>query len=151
MGPALLGLWLVGAVAVGAHDSGEVDSRGDVGTCPQDTASFADVPPGHFARTDISCLNSLGIVKGTSAGTFSPDRPVTRAQTAAFLARLWRNVRAIRPESTIGFSDVPEGHFARTDISCLNTLGIVKGTSAGTFSPDGPVTRAQTAAFLARL
>ena len=113
--------------------------------------SFTDVADDHFAASDIECLVHLGIIRGTSAVTFSPDRPVTRAETAALLARLWRGLGETCPVAETPFGDVPDDHFARADVSCLRAVGIIKGTGPDTFSPGAAVTRAQAAAFVARL
>ena len=51
--------------------------------CPETTKSFKDVPADHFAKTEIECLSALGIINGTSPTLFSPDKQITRAQTAA--------------------------------------------------------------------
>ena len=52
-------------------------------------APFADVPTSSFAHDDIGCLFDRGITTGTSADRFSPQEPVTRAQMAVFLTRLY--------------------------------------------------------------
>ena len=57
--------------------------------CPSVAVPFGDVA-GSFAVEDIGCLAGLEITTGTSATTYSPDRGVTREETAAFLARLIR-------------------------------------------------------------
>ena len=124
----------------------------DAGVCPPGEASFSDVPSDHFAVADVGCLVALGIARGTSADAFSPDLPVSRAQTAAFLARMWRKQGgSCAAGRAAAFADVPSDHFAVADVGCLVALGIARGTSADAFSPDLPVSRAQTAAFLARM
>ena len=69
----------------------------------------------------------------------------------AFLARLLRDVTGEACGSRAPFADVPETSYAFTDIGCLYGLGITTGTSADTYSPQQPVTRAQMAVFLDRL
>ena len=156
-GLGLTGLWLLGGAVAASGDSGGGDAAdggagaGGAEVCPEVGATFADVPEEHFAAADIGCLAALGIVQGTSADTFSPQRSITRAQAAALLARMWRYQGRVCPDAQIDFSDIPSGHFARADISCLFALGITKGTSADTFSPQRSITRAQAAALLARM
>ncbi len=119
--------------------------------CPASATSFTDVAAGHFAKVDIECLVALGIINGTSPTTFSPDEQITRAQTAALLARMLRRQGQACFTSADVFADVSGGHFAKVDIECLHALGIINGTSPTAFSPDEQITRAQTAALLARM
>ena len=100
----------------------------------------------------IVTIRSLGIIRGTSATTFSPWQPVERAQAATMLARLWRVAGWTCPgSSTPAFTDVEEGSDHAANIGCLSALGVARGTSATTFSPWQPVERAQAATLLARL
>lgn len=48
----------------------------------------------------------------------------------------------------ISFKDVPEGHWAREQISTIATLGLINGYPDGTFRPEGNVSRAEMAALL---
>lgn len=50
---------------------------------------FFDVTTNHWAYKDIEKLSSLGIVKGDANGNFNPDRPTTRAEVVAMIARLY--------------------------------------------------------------
>lgn len=100
----------------------------------------------------IVTIRSLGITRGTTAATFSPWRPVARAQAATMLARLWRAAGwTCTSSSASAFADVAESSSHAANIGCLSALGVVRGTSAITFSPWRPVARAQVATMLARL
>jgi secreted trypsin-like serine protease len=111
---------------------------------------FTDIADS-FAATDISCIYSLGVTTGTSDTTFSPGDRVTRAQMAAFIARLYRTITGNEcgPGPT-PFTDI-SGLFATADIGCIFELGVTTGTSSTTYAPDDHVTREQMAAFLALL
>jgi hypothetical protein len=50
------------------------------------TASFTDVPTGHFAFRFVEALAASGITGGCGGGNYCPDSPLTRAQMAIFLA-----------------------------------------------------------------
>lgn len=52
-------------------------------------ATFNDVGPGHWAFQSVEALAASGITKGCPDGPnlFCPDKPVSRAAMAAFLAR----------------------------------------------------------------
>ncbi len=119
-------------------------------------AGFADVPAGHPNARDIDCIAHLGITKGTSATTYSPDQTVTREQMALFLTRLLPFFDLFPSEfpDRVAFTDI--GHLSaasRLAIAQLAdaSLGITKGTSSTTFSPGAPVRRDHMALFLWRL
>ena len=53
------------------------------------TATFNDVGTGHWAFQSVEALAAAGITKGCPDGPnlYCPDKPVSRAAMAAFLAR----------------------------------------------------------------
>jgi hypothetical protein len=51
------------------------------------TATFNDVPTGHWAFQYIESLANSGITSGCDASNFCPDDTLTRAQMAVFLAK----------------------------------------------------------------
>ena len=57
--------------------------------CPTEPNPFSDVGPDHWAADAINCIYWLEITDGKTADTYAPDEPVTRAQMATFIARLW--------------------------------------------------------------
>jgi hypothetical protein len=101
----------------------------------------------------INQLAELGITKGTSATTYSPNNNVTRWQMALFLARLVTaaGVTLADPPADAGFTDL--AGLSADAVKAINQLAAVsisKGTSATTFSPGEVVLRWQMALFLAR-
>ena len=50
------------------------------------TATFADVPTGHWAFSFVEALASSGITAGCGGGNYCPDNPITRAEMAVYLA-----------------------------------------------------------------
>ena len=99
-------------------------------------------------------------MEGTSATTFDPDGPVTRHLMALWLARFLSIARTgpggapideIKPDDN-HFTDLSTVHFkTRITIHKLYEMGVTKGTSAFTFSPDSEVTRGQMAVFISRM
>ena len=75
------------------------------------------------------------------------------AQMAAFLVRTWllsgRRCPADGSEH-LPFENVTATNIFRSDIACLFALGVTNSTSATTYAPEQPATRAQVAALLAR-
>ena len=111
-------------------------------------------------RDAINRLVDLGITRGTSPTTFSPDDPVTRRQMVHFLAR-FLNLAPVGPGG-IDIDDVESDDtrfgdigdlpvYTRKTIMDLFEMGIVRGTSETGFSPEQPVTRAQMAMFISRM
>ena len=109
---------------------------------------FVDVPAGAYYYDAVLWAVKVGITNGTSATTFSPDNPCTRAQMVTFL---WRAAGSPDPVSkTCIFADVPADAYYATAVQWAYEQGITNGTSATTFSPDATCTRAQMATFLYR-
>ena len=46
----------------------------------------------HWARDEIERAMELGLVKGYPDGTFQPDKPITRAEAAVMLLRLYDKI-----------------------------------------------------------
>ncbi|MTV24706.1 hypothetical protein FTX61_04625 [Nitriliruptoraceae bacterium ZYF776] len=124
--------------------------RGSV-ACPAPVppAAFVDARDGVHA-TAIACAAAHGLTLGTTPTTYQPARAVTRGQTASFLVRLADRAGVELPAARSRFGDVA-GSPHRAAIERLAAAGVVVGTSATTFHPNRPVTRAQTATLLVRL
>ena len=56
---------------------------------PAATGVFLDVPQSNFAINWIEQLAAEGITSGCGSGNYCPDDPVTRAQMAVFLVRIF--------------------------------------------------------------
>lgn len=67
------------------------------GFCLPDYASlvhgFSDVPAGAWYAKDVNRAAELGIVEGVGGGLFDPERPITRAETAVMLMRLYDELK----------------------------------------------------------
>lgn len=112
---------------------------------------FADVPRTAWNIGAVDCAVGKGLAQGLSASHFGPERSVTRGQMASFLHRLLlRSPKAAGGSSSDAFRD-DTGSPHEAAINGLAARGILNGTAPGTFSPEQPVTRAQSAAMLVRL
>lgn len=112
---------------------------------PRPDAGFTDVRPWASFVDGVDWLKLTGITNGTSATTFSPDRPVTRAEIATFIWRLWDSPSAPR---SCGFTDEADIPNSARQATCW--LRSTKITESNPFRPKALVTRGQMAAMLHR-
>lgn len=109
-------------------------------------SQFADLTAGSWYYDGVRCALENGLMTGTSARTFAPDRPVTRAMLVTILWRL-----AGEPYGRVSpFEDVLPGSWYAQAVSWAYDKGIVTGVTATSFQPDAPVTREQLCAILCR-
>lgn len=109
--------------------------------------AFPDVR-GNGHGEAVDCLLWYSVASGTSAATYSPASPVSRAQAASFLTRLIARAGVALPEPRDqGFTDVGGSPHADA-INQLVELGIAEGTTPTTYSPDTAVSRGQLATLL---
>ena len=109
---------------------------------------FVDVKAGDYFYDAVLWAVQEGITSGTDATHFSPNASCTRAQIVTFL---WRAAGSPAPKTTVNpFTDVAaDAYYAKAVLWAVEN-GITNGTTATTFSPDAPCTRAQAVTFLFR-
>lgn len=123
------------------------DLFGDAKTQPSQKG-FNDVKSGDYFYDAVNWAVEKGITTGTSATTFSPNASCTRAQIVTFL---WRASGSPEPKTASNsFTDVAANAYYRKAVLWAVENGITTGTSATTFSPGAPCTRAQGVTFLWR-
>lgn len=107
---------------------------------------FTDVKPGAWYYTAVDYAVSEKMFSGTSANTFSPNTPMTRAM----FVRVLGNRAGIDPEDYPGsyFLDVPKGTWYTPYVQWAVGHEIVNGTGGYKFSPNQSVTREQMALIL---
>ncbi len=109
-------------------------------------SQFTDLTAGSWYYDGVRCALENGLMTGTSARTFAPDRPVTRAMLVTILWRL-----AGEPYGRVSpFEDVLPGSWYAQAVSWAYDKGIVTGVTATSFQPGAPVTREQLCAILCR-
>ena len=98
---------------------------------------FSDVPNGAWYADAVDYVYEHGIMNGTSATTFSPNTPMTRAMLVTVLHRA-----AGSPSAATGtaFSDVPSGAYYTDAVAWASANGIVTGYGNGRFGSMTPVT-----------
>ena len=114
----------------------------------QTTASFADVSSDSYCADAVKWAVENGVTNGTTAAAFSPNAACTRGQIVTFL---WRAAGSPAPKTTVNpFTDVAaDAYYAKAVLWAVEN-GVTNGTTAATFSPDAPCTRAQAVTFLFR-
>ena len=112
------------------------------------TVSFTDVSSDSYCADAVKWAVENGVTNGTTAATFSPNAACTRGQIVTFL---WRAAGSPAPKTTVNpFTDVAaDAYYAKAVLWAVEN-GITNGTTATTFSPDAPCTRAQAVTFLFR-
>lgn len=113
---------------------------------------FPDVPDSSPFHDDVGWMADVDITGGFSDGGYHPAAAVSRQSMAAFLHRLWKSFSEPEPDPIEPglFTDVPDGHQFRDDISWMAALDITGGFPDGTFRPTNSVSRQSMAAFLHR-
>ena len=111
----------------------------------------SDVAAGSVHADGVLAMLRLGVMELGSVAGFVPRRSMSRGDVAAPLVRLWQVLgRDCPTDAATPFEDIDDLQLA-ADAGCLRGLGVTAGTTATTFSPGLPVTRAQTATLLARV
>ena len=114
----------------------------------QAASIFADVPADAYYAKAVECAVKKGITNGKANGLFGSNDSCTRAQIVTFL---WRASGSPEPKTASNpFTDVAANAYYCKAVLWAVENGITTGTSATTFSPDSPCTRAQGVTFLWR-
>lgn len=114
---------------------------------PEATATFTDTTK-HEAKDAIEYVKETGLFQGITATTFNPNGTITRAQMATVVARWLEENGEVNASQAKAFKDVKANHWAAKAIAIVSAQGIMTGTSAETFQPNGHLTRAQAVKVL---
>ncbi|MUG88011.1 hypothetical protein GNP92_16830 [Paenibacillus timonensis] len=125
--------------------NGKVNGNSVVG--PAVGYSYFSDTAKHWARTDITELTSRLIVSSSSGSKFEPDKKITRAEFAVYIAK---GLGLAGDESYARrFPDVSSGTTAAY-IGAAAKAGIINGNADGTFKPNSNITREQMALMMVR-
>lgn len=114
-------------------------------TEPSGMAEFDDMPKNTAFQKAISWAVEKKITAGTGGNKFGSKSSCTRGQAMVFL---WTAAGRPEPSQIASFADMPDNSVFQKAISWAKEEGITSGTSATTFSPNKPCTRAQIMTFL---
>ena len=141
----------------GATKTESIPATGLPGTCPGGPTcpgyAFHDIPvPADWSHEGLDYCIYRGYVAGTSASTVSPTGVCTRAQLVSILYRMQGEPTTVKgyelAKLRAPFDDVPRGQWYTDAIWWAKLTGVVAGTSATTFDPEGEITREQLAVIL---
>ena len=109
-----------------------------------------------FVDTDnkaVILLNSLGVIKGKSANTFSPDDLLTREEAAVIFSRilsLYPNVSYT--EMYFEYDDENDiSDWAKNAVQIMSNTAIMKGYGGGVFYPKSSLSTEEAVAMVMRL
>lgn len=108
---------------------------------------FNDVPGDIWYASAVKWGKEKGITNGTTLTTFSPERPITRAE---FIMMLWRYAGSPQVGAKMAFTDVPQNSIYYDAINWAYQKGIAKGITSTTFEPSSNCIREQVVTFLYR-
>lgn len=106
---------------------------------------FTDVSWNHWAYSAVKRVYTRGLMVGVSDTSFAPGQTLSRAMLASILYRL-AGEPAVTAENP--FTDVPADRWYTDAVIWAAENSIVVGCGDGTFRPNAPATRAQTAVML---
>lgn len=109
--------------------------------------TFSDMT-NHWANGDVSLLTSKWIVSGTSFTAYSPNKAITRADFAKYIANglgLTGNT-----SGAARFRDVGANGKDAAYIGAVSDAGIISGKTNGNFDPNAAITREEMASMMLR-
>ncbi|MCM3718490.1 S-layer homology domain-containing protein [Fictibacillus phosphorivorans] len=113
------------------------------------TVPFKDISK-HWGRTHIQIAYQNGVVSGTSATTFEPNKKITRAEMASMIVRSFNKTVEFKNGTPRDYKDLPKNHWAYNHLRMVNGLGIMKGISADKLAPNNQATRAESIVMILR-
>lgn len=107
---------------------------------------FKDIA-NHWAEQAIVELQKKDIISVYDDHQFKPDHMITRAEATIMLATALK----LKKPAKIGFTDVSSDHLAYKSIAEAMFVGIIQGYPDGSFAPEKPLSRAESAVMFANV
>ena len=114
---------------------------------------FTDCAEGNWYSNAVLWAYQNKIIDGITSTTFAPMQNLTREQMAAILYRyaVYKGA-AQQTDLSLTYSDAATvADWAKAGVAYCTTKGIMKGTTATTFSPESPANRAMGATVISRI
>src|SRR5690606_14425011 len=106
---------------------------------------FKDLKQSHWAAPSLAKMKQYGLITGYADGTVKPDTPITRAEFAAVVNRMFGYPM---PES-FNAGDVAKSSWAYPDMAKAVAAGYYKLDSKNSAQPNKQLSRVEAAAALA--
>src|SRR5690606_2214235 len=152
--PNARALYLAGLAVFIEHSDGErAVQQGEIVYDEQGTPIGIEIEIRKFSTftiisaADLSYIEYAGYIAGYPDGLFHMDAKISRAETAAILARLMNPGKAA---AAAAYTDLEAGHWAADAVQRLSAANILSGDPDGRFRPNDGVTRAEMAMIAAR-
>ncbi|MDG0789895.1 S-layer homology domain-containing protein [Cohnella ginsengisoli] len=116
-------------------------------------SSFSDVPKTAWFYRWVQPAVQIGLAKGKSDTSFEPNRPVTREEAAALIARALKQPLSAgaAPSAPVYRDQARIQAWSLPAVYRLRQLGLMGGDDDGSFRPASPMTRQEAAALLDRI
>lgn len=126
----------------------------DCNIVESNNSNFKDVSTNYWAFSEIETASQHGIIEGKNDEIFAPNEPISRAEMAVMLARIYYTeeeiIAASQTEVNI-FKDVSDNHWAVNEIILLANKNVFQGYSDGNFYLNNSLSRAEMAALINRV
>jgi hypothetical protein len=119
----------------------------EVGVAKNIRVTFSDIPKDYWAKDYIAELAAMEIIDGYPDGTFRPNAPVTRAQLAALLQKVFIKSKV---RKAITFRDVPKDYWAYDAIRETYEMGFFTILNSRNFNPTQKLKRFDVLITLAK-
>ena len=113
------------------------------------TARFDDIPSGAWYTDAVLSLASLGLITGYPDGHYRPEVYITRAEFVVLMVKF--AIGEFDDDEESPFMDVPETHWAHSQIHAASQYSWVKGYDNGKFAPGDYLLRSEAIAILNRV
>jgi hypothetical protein len=118
-----------------------------VGVAKNVQVTFSDIPENYWAKDYISELAAMEIIGGYPGGIFRPNDPVTKAQLAVLLDRIFIKSKIREP---INFQDIPQDYWAYDSIRNAYQMGFFTVPKNRKFNPNQKLKRLDILITLAK-
>lgn len=113
-----------------------------------DFSSFKDVDEGKWYANAVASVEEKKLISGYSDGSFKPNKEIKRSEFAMII---YNYLKLEENYNEVDFTDLAKNHWAKKAIDALASNGIMVGTDAKHFNPDGKLKRCQAAVIINKI
>ncbi len=116
-----------------------------IGSADNSKPAFSDLAGYEWAADSINSLYASGIVSGVGENRYSPSSLIKRGDFMLMLCRAYK----LSADTSVNFSDVPEGAYYFDAVAAAKALGIAQGDGIN-FYPENSITRQEAMTLIYR-